>query len=72
MYVIWSTKMKVGDLVRFDEDFYRSLTSVGVKINEVAVITEVKELFYCVSSGLVNDLWVSIPDIKKIKLDKQP
>ena len=71
MYTIWSTKMKVGDLVRFDEDFYRSLISAGIEINEVAVITEVKDLFYCVTSGLINDLWVSVPDIKKINLDKQ-
>jgi hypothetical protein len=70
MYTTWSTKMNVGDLVRFDEDFYRNLVNAGIKINEVAIITEVKELFYCVTSGQVDDLWVSVPDIKKIKLDK--
>lgn len=62
--------MKVGDLVRFDEDFYRSLISAGIKINQVAIITEVKDMFYCVTSGAVDDLWVSRPDVKKINLDK--
>tara|TARA_R100000005_G_C4914697_1_gene150758 strand:- start:356 stop:574 length:219 start_codon:yes stop_codon:yes gene_type:complete len=66
---IWRRKMCVGDLVVFDDEFYKSMKSVA-DIREIAIITEVKELFYCVSSGDVHDLWVSIPDIKKINLDK--
>ena len=62
--------MKVGDLIKFDEDFYHSMKSAGIGIIEIGVITEVRELFYCINSGTVDDLWVSPPDVKKIKLDK--
>ena len=62
--------MEVGDLVEFDEDFYKSLKSAKIDIRPIGIIKEAKELFYCVQSGTVNDLWVSSPDIKKIKLDK--
>ena len=66
MYIDWSEKMNVGDLVKFDEDFYKSMTSAGMAINEIAIIMEVRDLFYCVQSGEVNDLWVTPPDIKRI------
>ncbi len=62
--------MKVGDLVRFDEDFYTSMVSAGIAITEIGIISEVREMFYCVRSGEVDDLWVSPPDIKKINLNK--
>ena len=62
--------MKVGDLVKFDEDFFNSMTGAGIRISEFGIIMEVKEMFYCIHSGEVNDLWVSPPDIKKINLDK--
>jgi len=62
--------MAVGDLIAFDEEFYKSMKSVCSGIQEIGIITEVKEMFYCVSSGNVHDLWVSIPDIKKINVDK--
>ena len=64
--------MKIGDLVKFDEEFYKSMKAAGIKINEVAIVVETKELFCCVQSGEVGDLWVSPPDIKKIILDKCP
>ena len=62
--------MKVGDLVKFDEDFYTSMVRAGVAIAEVGIILEVRDMFYCVRSGEVDDLWVGPPDIKKINLNK--
>ena len=62
--------MKVGDLIKFDDDFYTSMSNAGIGIERIGLIMEVKDMFYCVKSGTVDDLWVSIPDIKKINLDK--
>ena len=62
--------MEIGDLVEFDEDFFRSMRSADIDIRKIGLIREAKEMFYCVESGTVNDLWVSPPDIKKINLDK--
>ena len=68
MYTVWSEKLEVGDLIQFDEEFYNSLVSAGIGIERIGLITEAKEMFYCVRSGVVDDLWVSIPDIKKVKV----
>ena len=62
--------MKVGDLIRFDDDFYKSMASAGIGIEKIGIIMEVKDMFYCVKSGTVDDLWVSTPDVVKINLDK--
>ena len=62
--------MKIGDLIKFDEDFYKSMKSSGINISEVGIVVEVKDIFCCVQSGEVDDLWVTPPDIKKINLDK--
>ena len=70
MNTVWGDKMEIGDLVEFDEEFYKSLRSVNVDIRPIGIIREAKELFYCVQSGTVKDLWVSPPDIKKINVDK--
>ena len=40
---IWRRKMCVGDLVVFDDEFYKSMKSVA-DIREIAIITEVKDL----------------------------
>jgi len=66
----WSKKVKVGDLIKFDDDFYTSMSSVGIGIERIGIIMEVRDMFYCIKSGTVDDLWVSMPDIKKINLDK--
>ena len=70
MSIDWSIKMDVGDFVEFDEEFYTSMKSAKIDIRKVALVTEAKDMFFCVRSGTVEDLWVSLPDIKKIKLDK--
>tara|TARA_R100000005_G_C4957459_1_gene175490 strand:+ start:337 stop:558 length:222 start_codon:yes stop_codon:yes gene_type:complete len=70
MRVDWSVKMSIGDLIMFDDDFYKSMSSAGIGIEKIGIIVEVKEMFYCIKSGEVDDLWVSVPDIKKINLDK--
>ena len=63
--------MKIGDLVEFDEEFYSFMIKDNtLPIQRIGIITEVKELFYCVTSGKITDLWVSAQDIKKINLDK--
>jgi hypothetical protein len=63
--------MKVGDLVLFDEEFYSSLKKdTQIDIRKFGMITVVRELFYCVTTGTVDDLWVTAADIKKINLDK--
>ena len=66
----WSIKMKVGDLIRFEDDFYNSMIKAGIEISRVGIIVKVREMFYRVRSGKVEDLWVSPPDIRRIKLDK--
>ena len=71
MYSTWSLNMKIGDLIKFDEEFYESLVGAGVPINKIGIIREVKDMFYCIQSGDVNDLWVSPPDVKKIYTNKQ-
>jgi len=58
--------MKVGDLIEFDEQFYDSMIKAGIPLNKIGIIKEVKEMFYCIQSGTVDDLWVSTPDIKKL------
>jgi hypothetical protein len=70
MKSIWGSQMSVGDLIKFDEEFYRSMSSAGIPIKEIGIIMEVKDMFYCIKSGGVDDLWVSKPDVKKINLDK--
>ena len=65
----WERKMSIGDLVEFEESFYNSMKQVA-DIRRVGLIIDAREMFYCVSTGTVNDLWVSPPDIKKICLDK--
>ena len=62
--------MNVGDLVEIDEDLFNQMVGVGVKLKRVALITKEDDGFYCVTSGEVFDLWLSPPDIKKIRLDK--
>ncbi len=62
--------MEVGDLVKFDEDFYTSMVGAGIGITKIGIILEVREMFYCIRSGVVDDLWVTPPDIKKINLNK--
>lgn len=63
--------MKIGDLVEFDEEFFSFMRKDNtLQIQKIGIITEVKEMFYCVASGDVTDLWVSTRDIKKINLDK--
>jgi len=63
--------MKIGDLVEFDEEFYVFMKKDNtLKIQKIGMITEVKEMFYCVASGDITDLWVTNSDIKKINLDK--
>ena len=61
--------MNIGDLIEFEDSFYNSMRQVA-DIRRVGLIIDVKEMFYCVSTGSVHDLWVSIPDIKKIRLTK--
>ena len=62
--------MKVGDLVEIDEDLFNQMVAVGVNLQRIALITKADEGFYCVTSGDVEDLWLSPPDIKKIRVDK--
>ncbi len=62
--------MKVGDLISFEDDFYNSMTKAGIEISRVGIIIKVRDMFYRVRSGKVEDLWVSPPDIKRINLDK--
>jgi len=62
--------MEIGDLVLFDEEFYSSMKKAGIPLLKVAIVIEKKDLFCCVRSGDVDDLWVTPPDIKKINLDK--
>jgi hypothetical protein len=70
MEVDWRIKMEIGDLVEFDEEFYSYMKSDNaLRIQKVGIITEVKEMFYCVTSGDITDLWVTTADIKKINLD---
>ena len=71
MEVDWRTKMEVGDLIEFDEEFYAYMKKDNtLQIQRIGMITEVKDMFYCVVSGDVIDLWVTTADIKKINLDK--
>ena len=63
--------MEVGDLIEFDEEFYAYMKKDNtLQIQRIGMITEVKDMFYCVVSGDVIDLWVTTADIKKINLDK--
>jgi len=62
--------MEIGDLVEFDEEFYAYMKSDNtLHIHKIGMITEVREMFYCVVSGDITDLWVTTADIKKISLD---
>ena len=62
--------MEIGDLIEFDEEFYTYMKNDNtLRIQKIGMITEVKEMFYCVVSGDITDLWVTTADIKKIKLD---
>ena len=71
MDVDWRVKMEVGDLIEFDEEFYAYMKKDNtLQIQRIGMITEVKDMFYCVVSGDVIDLWVTTADIKKINLDK--
>ena len=70
MNSIWGIEMNVGDLIEFDEDFYRLIKAMEVDIGSVGIIREAKDMFYRVQTGSVQDLWVSPADIKKINLDK--
>tara|TARA_Y100001973_G_C5176204_1_gene322091 strand:- start:536 stop:751 length:216 start_codon:yes stop_codon:yes gene_type:complete len=63
--------MKVGDLVELEESLYKSMRSVGVKLNRVAIITKEKDGFYCVSTGEVDDMWLTLPDIRKVKITQE-
>ncbi len=71
MKVDWRVRMKLGDLIEFDEEFYAYMKKDNtLQIHRIGMITEVKDMFYCVASGQVTDLWVTTTDIKKISLDK--
>jgi|ETNvirenome_2_30_1030614.scaffolds.fasta_scaffold121615_1 hypothetical protein len=71
MEVDWRLKMEVGDLIEFDEEFYAYMKKDNsLYIQNIGMITEVKDMFYCVASGDITDLWVTAADIKKINLDK--
>ena len=71
MEVDWRVKMEVGDLIEFDEEFYAYMKKDNsLQIQKIGMITEVKDMFYCVASGDITDLWVTTADIKKINLDK--
>ena len=59
--------MKVGDLVELEESFYKSMKSVGVKIGRVGIIIKENDGFYCVSTGEVDDMWLTLPDTRKVK-----
>ncbi len=62
--------MEIGDLIEFDEEFYAYMKNDNtLRIQKIGMITEVKEMFYCVVSGDITDLWVTTADIKKISLD---
>ena len=62
--------MEIGDLIEFDEEFYAYMKNDNtLQIQKIGMITEVKEMFYCVVSGDITDLWVTTADIKKISLD---
>lgn len=62
--------MEIGDLIEFDEEFYTYMKNDNtLRIQKIGMITEVKEMFYCVASGDITDLWVTTADIKKISLD---
>ena len=70
MEVDWRIKMEIGDLIEFDEEFYTYMKNDNtLRIQKIGMITEVKEMFYCVDSGDITDLWVTTADIKKISLD---
>jgi hypothetical protein len=71
MYNPWSIKMKVGDLISFEDDFDNSMIKAGIGIGKVGIIVKVKDMFYRIRTGQVEDLWVSPPDIKRIRLDKR-
>lgn len=63
--------MKIGDLVELDESFYQSMRSVGLKLNRIAIIIKENDGFYCVSTGEVDDMWLTLPDIRKVKIIKE-
>ena len=70
MEVDWRIKMEIGDLIEFDEEFYAYMKNDNtLRIQKIGMITEVKEMFYCVATGDITDLWVTTADIKKISLD---
>ena len=62
--------MKVGDLVIISEDLRKSMKDVGVFLEEYGIIVVADDGFYQVRSGDVDDIWLTLPDIKKIPLDK--
>ena len=62
--------MEIGDLIEFDEEFYTYMKKDNtLHIHRIGMITEVRDMFYCVASGDITDLWVTTADIKKINLD---